>query len=378
MAAAFRRFTKRVLIIINIVVAAVFLLACLAPYMDTSKWWVMSILALGFPFLLLTVILFLFFWLFVKFRYIFISIIALLIGWKNISRLFAFHTQTTFNYAKPRDVLRIVTWNVARFIELKKNTNEGSQVRATMMDLIKQQNADVLCLQEFHTSINPDYYNNIEYIQKTLSYPYFYFSYEVDTKDHWYSSIIFSRLPMIDTGKVYYPKPGITEVLLHADLKWNNDTIRVFNTHLQSVLFEKKDYRKIERIEHAEDSLLQNSRSIFSKLKKGAAIRGRQAKAAKETIAQSSYPVLFAGDLNDVPGSYTYSTIRGDMQDVFLQKGMGLGRTFSSLSPTLRIDYIFADQNFSIVQYKKYVRELSDHYMQVADVKLLNPRPVSE
>ena len=100
MATAFRRFTKRVLIILNIIVAAIFLLACLAPYLDTSTWWFMSLLALGFPFLLIAVILFFIFWLFVKFKYVVISVIALLIGWKNISRLFAVHPQTTFNYAK--------------------------------------------------------------------------------------------------------------------------------------------------------------------------------------------------------------------------------------------------------------------------------------
>src|SRR4051812_17317391 len=282
MAASFRRFTKRLLIIINITVIAIFLLACLTPYLDISRWWFMAILALGFPFLLLAVILFLIFWLFVKFKYSLISIAALLIGWKNISTLFAIHPQTTFNYAKKQDVLRIVTWNVARFIELKKNANEGSMIRTKMMSLIKQQNADVLCLQEFHTSVSPAYYNNIEYIQKELNYPYFYFSYEVDTKDHWYSTIIFSRLPMIDTGKIYYPKPGITEVLLHADLKFNADTIRVYSTHLQSVLLQKSDYYKIENIELAEDSLIENSRSIFSKLKKAAKIRGQQAKAAKQ------------------------------------------------------------------------------------------------
>ncbi len=171
--APFRQLATRLLIIVNILVAAFFLLACLAPYLDTSKWWIMSILALGFPFLLLIVFLFFFFWLFIKFRYILISLVTLLIGWKNIARLLTFHPQTTFNYSKKRDVLRIVTWNVARFIELKRNANEGSQIRAKMMDLIRQQNADVLCLQEFHTSINPAYYNNIEHIQKVLDYPYF-------------------------------------------------------------------------------------------------------------------------------------------------------------------------------------------------------------
>ncbi|MGC4035378.1 MAG: endonuclease/exonuclease/phosphatase family protein [Chitinophagaceae bacterium] len=376
--ARFRSFVKKSFIVINILIAVVFLLACLAPYLNPSIWWFISILGLAFPVLLLLLFLFLFFWLFVKRKFVFISIIAMLIGWKGISVLFAAHQQIRFDYKKRNNELRILTWNVARFIELKRNENEGSAKRLEMMNLIKQQNADVLCLQEIHTSIAPAYYNNIEYIQKELGYPYFFFTYEIDTKDHWYSSIIFSRLPMIDTGRMYYPKPGITEVLIHADLKFNNDTVRVFTTHLQSVLFEKSDYARIEKLEHADEGFIDNSRGIFSKLKKGAIIRGRQADAAKEAIAKSQYPVLLTCDLNDVPTSYTYRTLRGDMQDVFLQKGIGIGRTFNSISPTLRIDYIFADKNFSILQYKKYIKELSDHYMQVADVKLLNPNPASE
>ncbi|MES1220785.1 MAG: endonuclease/exonuclease/phosphatase family protein, partial [Bacteroidota bacterium] len=337
MAVGFRRFIKKSFIICNILVAFVFLLACLVPYLNPTTWWFISILGLGLPFLLAALIVFLIFWLFVKRKFIFISLVAMLIGWKSISLLFAFHQQTRFDYKKRQDELRIVTWNVARFIELKQNNNEGSLKRLKMMELIKQQNADVLCLQEIHTSIAPAYYNNINYIQKELGYPYFYFTYEIDTKDHWYSSIIFSRLPMVDTGRVYYPKPGITEVLIHADLKFNNDTVRVFTTHLQSVLFEKSDYDKIEKLEHVEEGFVTNSRSIFSKLKTGASVRGRQANTVKEVLQQSPYPVLFTGDLNDVPTSYTYSTVRGDMQDAFLQKGLGMGRTFYSLSPTLRI-----------------------------------------
>jgi endonuclease/exonuclease/phosphatase family metal-dependent hydrolase len=75
------------------------------------------------------------------------------------------------------------------------------------------------------------------------------------------------------------------------------------------------------------------------------------------------------GDLNDVPNSYTYFTIKGDMQDAFLRKGFGIGRTFSALSPTLRIDYIFADREFKVKQFNRLVRNYSDHYMIVADMK---------
>jgi len=370
MASRLRLFTKRIFIIANIVVVALFLLACLAAYLNPEHWWFISIMSLAFPLLLIIILLFFLFWLFVKWKLALISFIALIVGWKNTSRLFAFNKQPSFDYTKKKDELRIVSWNVARFIELRKNNNSGSQQRFEMMELLKKQNADVLCLQEFHTSVSPDYYNNIEYIQKELGYRWFYFSYEVDSKDHWYSSIIFSRLPMIDTGKNYYPKPGITEVLLHADLKFNNDTIRVYTTHLQSVLFEKEDYDKIDKIQHADDGIVQNSKSIFSKLRIASRIRGHQADAVEKELENSKYPVVFTGDLNDVPGSSTYSTIRGSMQDDFLENGFGIGRTFASLSPTLRIDYIFADRSFTVERFGRHIRNLSDHYMIIADLKL--------
>jgi endonuclease/exonuclease/phosphatase family metal-dependent hydrolase len=370
MAPGFRLFTKRFLFTINIVIVFFFLLACLAPYVSPEKWWFISVLSLAFPFILIAIILFLIFWLFVKPKFSILCIIALLAGWKNTSTLFALNRQHSFNYTKKNDELRIVTWNVARFIELKKNNNKGSQQRMEMMELLKKQNADVLCLQEFHTSVSPDYYNNISYIQKELNYPWFYFSYVPDTKDHWYSSIIFSRLPMIDSGIITYPKPGITEVLLHADIKFNNDTVRVYTTHLQSVLFEKEDYERIGKIQEADNDLIKNSKSIFSKLRIASRVRGRQADAAEKQFKSCQYPVLVTGDLNDVSTSYTYSTIRGDMQDAFLEKGSGIGRSFSSLSPTLRIDYIFADKKFLVQQFSKSSRKLSDHYMIVADVKL--------
>ncbi|MEI9946946.1 MAG: endonuclease/exonuclease/phosphatase family protein [Chitinophagaceae bacterium] len=87
-------------------------------------------------------------------------------------------------------------------------------------------------------------------------------------------------------------------------------------------------------------------------------------------IGDSPHPVLFCADLNDVPNSYTYYTVKGDMQDAFLKKGFGIGRTFSALSPTLRIDYIFADDNFKIKQFKRILKRYSDHYMLVSDIEL--------
>jgi endonuclease/exonuclease/phosphatase family metal-dependent hydrolase len=153
----------------------------------------------------------------------------------------------------------------------------------------------------------------------------------------------------------------------------NDDTIRVYTTHLQSLQFKKSDYEKIDKIKDAEEGMVSNSKTIFSKLRTGIAYRMIQSDIVKQVLEDSPYPFLFCGDLNDVPNSYTYFTIRGDLQDAFLKKGFGIGRTFSSLSPTLRIDYIFADKNFKIDRFNRVIKNYSDHYMILSDVKLKKP-----
>ena len=183
--------------------------------------------------------------------------------------------------------------------------------------------------------------------------------------------------PIIDSGIVHYPRPSIPEALIHADIKLNDDTIRVYSTHLQSLQLKKTDYENINELTKG-DRVIDNSRSIFSKLSRGSALRSTQAEVIKMLVKDSPYPVLFAGDLNDVPNSYTYFTVKGNMQDAFLKKGFGMGRTFTGLAPTLRIDYIFADKDFKIIQFNRLVKNLSDHYMLVADVKLSAGRKRNE
>jgi endonuclease/exonuclease/phosphatase family metal-dependent hydrolase len=372
MVARFRTFFSRILVIITFVLAAVFLLACLAPYLDPVRWWFISWLGFIFPFLTLLLGIAVFCWLFFKPKYALLLFIVLLTGWKNISVFYSFHSSKEFNYNKPANVLRIATWNVARFIEIKKNNNSGSQTRLKMMQELLDQDADILCLQEFHSSALNDYYDNISYIQKKLRYPYYYFSFAEDGRKQYYSSIIFSRMPIIDSGIIYYPSPSFHEPLLHADIKFNDDTIRIFTSHLQSVQFKRRDYEMINEIKNYEDSIVSNSKTIFSKLKKGIGRRSVQSNVIREQLRQSTYPVIFCGDFNDVPNSYTYYTIRGNMRDAFLEKGSGIGRTFTSISPTLRIDYILTSKDFRVDQFDRVLKNYSDHYMLVADLELPN------
>lgn len=372
--ATYRRITRGFFFIINTVASVCFLSACLSPELDPGTWWPISLLGLGFGLIVVTLLAFILFWLVFKPRYVLLSLLPLLIGYKSIAVFFAFNTAQKFNYQKDKDVIRIAQWNVARFVEWRRNNNKGSQTRLKMMDQIKEQNADVLCIQEFFTSADTVYYNNLRYLMNEAGYPYHYYAQSNDGPLQWFGNAIFSKLPIIDSGKIYFRHSRFPETLLHADIVHNKDTFRVYTTHLQSLAFKKTDYENIEEIKEGQKTALQNSRGIFGKVRRGMAVRKEQADLVKEMLANDPYPTVLTGDFNDVPNSYAYATVKGDrFRDVFLEKGFGIGRTFSSISPTLRIDYIFTTKEFEAVQFNRIVRLLSDHYMLVADVKL-NPQ----
>ena len=111
-----------------------------------------------------------------------------------------------------------------------------------------------------------------------------------------------------------------------------------------------------------------NSKSIIGKYRTGFIKKFYQSNRIKTAINESKYPVIVCGDFNDVPNSYAYSTIGKGLKNAFAEKGTGIGRTFVSISPTLRIDNIFVDKRFTVEQYVRIKRNLSDHYAISADL----------
>ena len=374
--AMLRTFTRRLFIILNSLVVLLFLLACANSSMQPGKWWIFSILGLFFPYLLLLVIIFFFVALFVRplRRWSLLSFVTLLIGWTNIHSFLALHPGNHFTPDKPAGSLRILTWNVRSFDDFF-DKRRPTRHRPKMMDFIASQQADVLCFQEFYEPLTRHgLESNITYIQTRLNYPYYYFSHDYTRPGLYeFGVAIFSRFPIIDTFIRKYPRPlgfQTTESLIAADIVAGRDTVRVFTTHLQSVLFSPKEYHDIEIIKNVDDSIVDASRSIVKKLRDAFRHRGDQAQQVRAQLDSSPYPAFITGDFNDVPNSYTYFTIRGDWRDAWLQKGFGIGRTFKNITPTLRIDYILADPRLKVLQCQKVYTPWSDHNPVEADLQL--------
>lgn len=360
----FRRATKTLLVTINVIVSLLFLVACLSPYVNPARWWLNGFTGLIVPYLLLVLIFYVIFWLLAKPRMVWIPLLTLALGWQQIIVLFAWHPGAGFSKRRHDNILRIIDWNVQSFNGLSRIPDVKRRIPNEMAASIQKLQPDVICLQEFNNAKHAD---NISLLSKTYRYHYFSKDYQ-RTNDHYESGcIIFSKFPIIDSGKINYP---VAESLIYADIVKGEDTLRIYTTHLQSFKFKKADYTNLEKIRDQDDETLAASKSILRKMKLAFSRRGIQANIVSEEMKKSPYPSVICGDFNDVPNSYAYFHIKGDKQDVFLKKGFGIGRTFIALAPTLRIDYILADKRFEVQQFDMIDEDLSDHIMLVTDLLL--------
>jgi endonuclease/exonuclease/phosphatase family metal-dependent hydrolase len=370
-----RRFTKRFFIISNLLTVAIFLVACLAAYCNPVTYWWVALLGVGFIFLTIILVFFIVFWLLFRSKWVFLPIAALITGWFQIYALFAFNPFSTFTRAKAPNSFRVLTWNVSRFDEMNKQLKGGTSDRLKIFNFIKSQDADIVCVQEFFESRRPDLFDlNIPYFVKILNYPYHYFARDhvVPNGSYEHGVALFSRYPITDTFRLRFPVTDslkASESLIRATIDINGQRINVFTTHLQSFLFSGNDYRGLRMIKKADnkDSVVEASKGIIAKFRRSYGFRSQQADLVSEQLNKSQYPEIICGDFNDVPNSYTYFTIKGDRQDAFVKKSFGLGRTFVFISPTLRIDYILADEQLNVLQYKKTRLPYSDHFPLVAD-----------
>lgn len=369
MAFSFRKLGKRFFIISNLIVCGLFLVSCLQPWLNPNLFWFIGFFSIMFPYLLLLVLAFLIFWLLAKPRYCLISLISLLLSWNQISALFNFNVDP-FKKEKVRHSIRAISWNIQGFKAASGDKNARKEKLAAIFNYINSYNPDLVCFQEFGQFDTPDKgSDHVEMMSKIgLTHHVLSKDYSRVTFGYTNGVAIFSKYPIVSTRRV--PFSSSPESVLSADIAVDGDTIRLFTSHLQSFKFNGKDYQDLEKIKKNDHEIVPASRNIVQKMRKAFRNRGQQADMIRPILDSSNYPEIFALDMNDVPASYAYWKLRGNRADAFLEQGFGLGRTFLTLAPTLRINYIFADPAFEIIQMEVGQAKYSDHLPVIADLKL--------
>ena len=373
MAGFLRRFTKQFIIICNLIVSVCMLLLYALPHLSPATSWIVNLFALLFPFLLILELGFLVFWLMVKRKLALIPVISLLLSWNLIGSFFGFHPSAKAT-PSTTETFRVVTWNAHLF----NFFDQGGNLDPAMLQEAKSFKADVLALQEFVFSLDSSSSFTLEKVKKKLGYRYAVaandraFGVHTNIRQrneryHPFCVAIFSNYPIIRWEKVQSIKE-YNHTFLWADVLVKGDTIRIFNIHLQSMHFAKKDYAFIENIDQQDmDDVQTAGRSIIRKMKTANLLRSAQARDIKDEMEKSPYPVIVCGDMNDVPNSNAYQIISNDLYDAFTEKGWGIGRTFKFLSPTLRIDYVLHSKSLKVDRVQVLRSPRSDHSPVLAD-----------
>lgn len=380
-----RRIARRLWIAFFLSVVIAFLATCLSPFLNPAQWWFFGFLGLLFPYFLILMLFFLFYWAIRRSRWAFLVLACMIVGWRSIYAAFAVNIPVDFDLEKQPDAIRVMTWNIRYFIgpDQKVMTNGISSSHQKTFDLIETYSPDILAMQEFATGDSKQPQGNLKVMETELGFKYHYFSAiggnaKGDKKKMERGIAIFSKFPIVNSQTIDLPYgQGTTESVIYVDVVANGDTVRVFAGHLQSFGFMRKDYENIYKIKNDPDERLDASKSVARKMRTAFQYRGKQADHILHETEGSQHPEIFCADLNDVPNSYTYFTIKGSKRDAFIERGFGFGKTFFSLHsgfmrqlPALRIDYILTDRQFSVLQTVRVKKTISDHIPLVTDISL--------
>lgn len=353
---------NRIVFALNGLAILALLLSYSAPYISPELYWPIAFLGLAYPVMVAVHIMFIIYWIAVfKLKFLY-SFVALLLGYSFIPSYVQVNAKRTTGR---ENMIQLMDFNAKNFgtVEGKKSDPE------VFFDVFDKVKADVLCFQEFKDYPGDNKSKLHKGIYKRLKG---YHTYNVYGEEHVPRSqdyVIFSRFPIIDSG-VVEQQEHTSNTTIFVDIVAYGDTIRIINTHLQSIKFDKPDYNAVKNIKVVDDSTVNAFTNITRKLKVAFVKRAKQAQAVDDFIEMSPYKVIVMGDFNDSPSSYAYRTVKGKLSDSFTQSGSGLGRTYVGTMPSFRIDYILHDEAFTSYNYFAKAFDFSDHKMISCTVKV--------
>ncbi len=352
--------SSKIFLVINSFSIVTLLFAYLAPFVNPAKNAIPAMFGLFYPALFILNAFFVFYWI-LRLRYFFLfSFVTILLG----TGLFLEYLR--FNKQKPvgvyKDALKVLSYNVRLFDQYKATPGQEFFTRNSIFSLIKDENPDVVCFQEFFHG-NEKYFPTIGPFTEMVSIPYYHADY-IKTVEDWrhYGIATFSKYPIVNQGSIHFNNSN-TNSGIFTDIVFKKDTIRIFNLHLQSIHFSKADYEFVsEFIDPGVASNFSGSKVIWWKLKSAFKKRSEQAETVRQRIAESPHPVIVCGDFNDTPASYVYRTISKNLEDAFIESGRGIGSTYAGDMPFLRIDYILYSDRLEPYKFQKTKVDYSDHY----------------
>lgn len=329
----------------NIVALLLLWFVCGTTYLPPSHYSLITVAGLAFPIVLVLNLVFLFLWIFVNWRYLWVPVLGMGLTWNFIMD----YHPVNLGARKNRGELKVVSWNVRALYGIENKESEFDEK-------IKSWNADMFVFQEEYGGRLVDH---VDRLMARLGYQ----------KAEGNGRVLYSRFPILSSREVEAPTSNAngffaTEVLI------NGDTIAVIDCHLESNLITPEDRAdgRAAINNHIDKQTVRKARTLWGKLARSARTRAQQTDRLTQLIDSlpPRRPVILCGDFNDTPISYAYQRVGKRLQCAWRNAGNGVGVSFNERFFYFRIDHFFHSDHWETRTVKIEPHSpFSDHNPQI-------------
>lgn len=332
---------RRSLILINLILISGLLLGYLYQFTSAGRWYLLIVCALIYSYLAISLFI------------CFVFLALLRSPWAIASLAILIFTSGSIQRQIGLNFQRNVPEDSAHYMMMTFNTKDDfrfrdqDQKKAFISDHLDEI-PHILAMQEVSET-------TVHNLQKQMDYPHGQYQ---KTPNPANGLAIFSKFP-VQRGKAIRNEEGDL-IAFTCDISLPEGTIRLINLHLHT----NAVTLRVSRFSPESISRKEGVRSVLKMIRSyrnTAYKRMKELQIIRTEVDKSPYPVMMAGDVNDVPLSPVYRKLKAGMKDTFSKGGLGFAQTYNESFLALKIDHIFVDSNFNVFKSKIKRINYSDH-----------------
>lgn len=336
-------FFNKIIYGLNILLVIFTILGYILPYLAPKLFPLLAVFTLILPTLLVINLLMIAYWAIQFKRLAFLSLVVFIIGYTFFTKFYKISGKVL---PEEEGDFTVLSYNVRLFNLFKWIPDEN--VSENIKKFIEEQQPDIICFQEYSKSADFEFQD------------YKFRHIVMHGKKIKSGQAIFSKFRIIDQGEIALPNSDNNVV--YADIIKNEDTIRVYSIHLQSINISPQINESIDE---------EKSKMIVNRLSEGFKQQQLQSELILSHMEDFKGKKIVCGDMNNTAFSYTYKNVKADMKDAFVEAGKGFGKTYNYSYYPARIDYILIDEIFEVKEFVTFTDfNNSDHFPIMARLNI--------
>ncbi len=290
---------------------------------------------------------------------VWISVIAILVAIPGMAKSFSFGSKVMADNS-----VRIMSYNVHNFKHVDGVTKKEAFVQQ-VMEMVREQRPDILCCQEFaifRTDLSRA--KCIAAFADSTGFQYVYYN----KKSNYGGNVVFSKYPIAKVDEESgFGQENTYGVMVSVDAG-DKGKFHVANVHLLSYMITDDELEVLTNASERQNNLDTIGKTVLRKLSYAFQKRSEELQTVLMGMPPIEGPIVICGDFNEPPLSYNYRQMqKAGFVDTFTKAGQGIKPTYAGKLPLLRIDYIWAKDGVTPLDFKRYRWKASDHYPIILD-----------